>query len=42
VLPIEYHGSAHIFSYTLAQGIMEVPVGVSEIKKGEWVYVRPL
>lgn len=42
VLPIEYHGSAHIFSYTQAQGIMEVPVGVSEIKKGEWVHVRPL
>ena len=39
---MEYHGSAHIHAYTQAQGIMEVPVGVSEIKKGELVHVRPL
>jgi len=42
VLPVEYHGSAHIHAYTMAQGIMEVPVGVYAIKKGEMVHVRPL
>ena len=42
VLPLDYHGSAHIQAYTMAQGIMEVPKGVSIIKKGEIVCVRPL
>ena len=42
VLPLEYHGSAHIHSITKAEGIMEIPVGISEIKKGEPVRVRPL
>ena len=42
VIPLEYHGSAHIHAYTGAQGIMEVPSGIAEIKKGELVYVRPL
>lgn len=41
-LPLEYHGSAHINAYTRAGGIMEVPVGIIEIKKGELVDVRPL
>jgi molybdopterin molybdotransferase len=41
-LPLEYHGSAHIHAYAVAQGIMEVPVGVSRIMKGELVHVRPL
>jgi molybdopterin molybdotransferase len=39
-LPLEYHGSAHIHAYSAANGIMEVPVGVKEIKKGELVNVR--
>ena len=42
VLPLDYHGSAHIHAYATAQGIMEVPGGVSIIKKGEIVCVRPL
>jgi len=42
VLPLEYHGSAHIHAYSLAQGIMEIPQGISTIKKGETVRVRPL
>jgi molybdopterin molybdotransferase len=41
VMPLEYHGSAHIKAYTGARGIMEVPLGVSELKKGAGVYVRP-
>jgi molybdopterin molybdotransferase len=39
-LPLEYHGSAHIHAYAAANGMMEVPVGVKEIKKGELVHVR--
>jgi molybdopterin molybdotransferase len=38
--PLEYHGSAHIHAYAAANGIMEVPIGVKEIKQGELVYVR--
>lgn len=41
-LPLEYHGSAHIHSYTIAKGILEMPVGISEFKKGDIVRVRPL
>lgn len=42
VFPIEYHGSAHINAYTLAHGVMMVEVGMTEIKKGELVHVRPI
>ncbi len=42
VLPVEYHGSAHIHAYTRAQGIMEIPKGVFILKKGEIACVRPL
>jgi molybdopterin molybdotransferase len=42
VTMIEYHGSAHIHSLCFADGLMIVPFGVSEIKKGEKVDVRPL
>jgi molybdopterin molybdotransferase len=42
VVALEYHGSAHINSYAAAQGIMTIPVGVSEIQKGEIVHVRPI
>lgn len=42
VEPLEYHGSAHIHSYISARGIMEIPDGISEIKKGDKIRVRPL
>jgi molybdopterin molybdotransferase len=42
VQPIEYHGSAHIHAYTMADGILEIPVGKNDLKKGEFVHVRPL
>ncbi|NEW81822.1 MAG: molybdopterin molybdotransferase MoeA [Mariniphaga sp.] len=42
VLPLEYHGSAHIHAYIHAQAIMEIPKSISFIKKGEIVSVRPL
>jgi len=39
---LPYHGSAHIHALTRANALMEIPVGVSEVNKGESVYVRPL
>lgn len=42
VLPLEYHGSAHIHAYVKATGIMEIPKNISIINKGEIVCVRPL
>lgn len=40
--PVEYHGSAHIFSLRDADGIIPVPIGKSVIEEGESVDVRPL
>jgi molybdopterin molybdotransferase len=42
VLPVDYHGSAHLHALCHAQGIMAIPQGISEIKKGALVNVRPL
>ena len=38
--PMEYHGSAHITSLSGADGIMPVPVGISELEKGTEIDVR--
>ncbi len=35
VSPVEYHGSAHINALVNANCLMMIPMGVSEIKKGE-------
>lgn len=42
VIPIEYHGSAHINSICRADGLILIPVGVKEIKEGTIVYVRQI
>ncbi len=42
VTPVEYHGSAHINALPAAWGIMKIPVGVSEIRKGDTVDVRQI
>ena len=42
VYQIEYHGSAHIFSLRDADGIIQVPIGQTEIVIGESVDVRPI
>jgi len=42
VVPVEYHGSAHINALTDAYGVMKVPVGISFIRKGEYVDVRQI
>ncbi len=40
--PLEYHGSAHIFAYASANGFMEIPEGVSFIRKGDTIHARRL
>ncbi len=40
--PIPFHGSAHINALIFANALMEIPDDIHEIKKGEFVYVRPL
>ena len=42
VVPVEYHGSAHINALPEAYGIMKVPVGENEIRKGTEVDVRQI
>lgn len=42
VIPIEYHGSAHINSLIHADGIISIPIGKENINKGEIVYVRQI
>ncbi len=39
---VEYHGSAHILSLCSANGLITIPIGVTEIKKGDLVDVRQI
>lgn len=39
---VDFHGSAHIFALAKAEGYIMIPLGESEIKKGELVDVRSL
>jgi len=40
VLPIQYHGSAHVHSLCFADGLISVPAGVARLAKGTMVHVR--
>jgi len=40
VMPIEYHGTAHINSFCRADGFISIPVGVKELKESTIVNVR--
>ena len=42
VIPLEYHGSAHIHSFTKARGVISIEIGVTEIMEGDLVDVRPI
>jgi molybdopterin molybdotransferase len=42
VVPVEFHGSAHIHALSGATHLLEVPAGTKNLKKGEAVNVRPL
>lgn len=41
VIPVQYHGSAHIHAICLAHALMIIPKGTFEISKGELTHVRP-
>ena len=40
VVPVDYHGSAHIHSYIHALGVISVELGVNQISKGTLLDVR--
>ena len=40
--PVEFHGSAHIDAFSRVNCLVEIPIGVSMVKKGEKVNVRPV
>lgn len=40
VYPLEYHGSAHLFSLNEAIGVMIIPPNTTTIKKNENVFIR--
>ncbi len=40
VSQVDYHGSAHINAFVEANAVMEIPIGVFQINKGERVNVR--
>ncbi len=42
VVPVSYHGSAHIHAVCLSNALLSVPVDKFEIAKGEFVNVRPI
>ena len=42
IMPIEYHGSAHINGLAIADGIISVPIGTKILTKGTLVNVRPI
>ncbi len=42
VIPIDYHGSAHINALTLADGLISVAIGETKIEKGALVEMREI
>ncbi len=42
VFPLEYHGSGHIHSLAGAHGLAAIPIGITEMLKGDIIDVRPL
>lgn len=42
VIPVEYHGSAHIHSYVKADGMIYINIGETTLKKGQILDVRQI
>ena len=42
VYPLEFHGSAHIFSLATAHAIAAIPLGINKLPEGELIDVRPV
>jgi molybdopterin molybdotransferase len=42
VYPLEYHGSAHIFSLAKADALAAIPLGITNLSAGALIDVRPI
>ncbi len=42
VFPLEYHGSAHIFSLATAHALAAIPLGITNLSAGDLIDVRPI
>jgi len=42
VIPVDYHGSAHISALPSADGIISIPIGTAKLEKGTFVNVRQI
>ena len=42
IVPLEYHGSAHINAFTKADGIVALEIGETRLNKGDLLYVRQI
>jgi molybdopterin molybdotransferase len=42
IIPLEYHGSAHINALTVADGLISIAIGKTVLAKGEMVEVRQI
>ena len=42
VVPLEYHGSAHIFALNRADGVIAMDIGQEVVNEGDWVNVRQI
>jgi molybdopterin molybdotransferase len=42
VFPLEYHGSAHIFSLATAHALAAIPLGITNLSAGDFIDVRPV
>lgn len=40
ILPVEYHGSAHLNSLCNTDGLISIPIGQNQLNKGDIVNVR--
>ncbi|MBW6460909.1 MAG: molybdopterin molybdotransferase MoeA [Bacteroidales bacterium] len=40
--PLEYHGSAHVFSLAKADALAAIPLGIKKLSAGDLIDVRPL
>jgi molybdopterin molybdotransferase len=40
--PLEYHGSAHIFSLSTADALAAIPLGINKLSAGDLIDARPL
>ena len=42
VHPLEYHGSAHVFSLATADALAAIPLGITKLSEGDLIDVRPV